>query len=127
MGDSGSLFLGFYTFYLISNKHHHFLPIIFYLIIFSYYPLIDTSYAFFRRIVKKKNPFTGDKEHIHHKLQVKFNNINANILINGILLLNLVIFITYLKEFNLTNLAISIIIIVVEFLGLVYVGKSKRL
>ncbi|MCD6577920.1 undecaprenyl/decaprenyl-phosphate alpha-N-acetylglucosaminyl 1-phosphate transferase [bacterium] len=126
MGDSGSLFLGFYTFYLISNNNSGTLPIVFYLIIFSYYPLIDTSYAFLRRMLKKKNPFKGDRDHIHHRLQRRFGNINTNLLIEAFLIANIVIFVTLFQKYNLTNLEISIIMIILEFLGLIYAGQNTR-
>lgn len=70
MGDTGALFVGFAlgvisldAFSKISFEKG-FIPIIF---IFAL-PLADTAYAFLRRILKGKNPFSPDREHFHHKL-----------------------------------------------------------
>ena len=37
------------------------------------YPGIDLIRLFFFRLIRKKNPFKGDRDHIHHILQSKFN------------------------------------------------------
>ena len=31
-------------------------------------PIFDTAFAFIRRIVHKKSPFSADKGHVHHRL-----------------------------------------------------------
>ncbi|MBU1086397.1 MAG: undecaprenyl/decaprenyl-phosphate alpha-N-acetylglucosaminyl 1-phosphate transferase [Candidatus Omnitrophica bacterium] len=70
MGDTGSLFLGF-TLATISVLAHHkantavmlLVPIVGLGI-----PIFDTSMAFFRRIMEKRNPFDADDKHIHHFL-----------------------------------------------------------
>ena len=70
MGDTGALFVGFAlgvisldAFSKISFEKG-FIPIA---LIFAL-PLADTAYAFLRRILKGKNPFSPDREHFHHKL-----------------------------------------------------------
>ena len=70
MGDTGALFLG-YTMAVLSVegvfKLSTVISFIVPLVIFAL-PLFDTTFAFFRRIVKGKNPFHGDRGHLHHKL-----------------------------------------------------------
>jgi len=70
MGDTGALFLG-YTMAILSVegvfKLSTVISFIVPLVIFAF-PLFDTTFAFFRRIVKGKNPFHGDRGHLHHKL-----------------------------------------------------------
>lgn len=70
IGDSGALFLG-YTLAVLSIeglfKFHAVLSFVTPLLIFGF-PLFDTVFAFFRRIANGKNPFEGDKRHIHHRL-----------------------------------------------------------
>lgn len=75
MGDTGSMVIGFLLAYqamgflnvefnpnfLIKNTKAP----IFVLALFSF-PLIDTCRVFILRALKKKNPFTADKNHIHH-------------------------------------------------------------
>lgn len=72
MGDTGSLMIGFF-FATISIEFMRLSADVFGLIIplaLLFIPLFDTSCAFFRRILRLKNPFQADSEHIHHKLLV---------------------------------------------------------
>ncbi len=70
MGDTGALFLG-YTLALLSIgglfKLHTVVSFMIPLSIFGL-PLFDTAFAFIRRILTGKNPFKGDRGHIHHRL-----------------------------------------------------------
>ena len=76
LGDTGSNFLG-YTLSIISilgmAKTYTAIVIIAPLIVFAI-PLLDTSLAIIRRIVKTKSlkgVFKADKEHLHHKIMKK--------------------------------------------------------
>ena len=70
MGDTGALFLGF-ALSIISVqgmfKLHTVLSFIVPLALFAL-PLIDTSSAFFRRLIHGESPFSPDRKHLHHKL-----------------------------------------------------------
>jgi cytochrome b561 len=77
MGDSGSTFIGmllsiFILHFinngssLITNANHLNLKISFGIISV---PLLDMFRVMFTRIFKGNNPFSGDRNHIHHKLQ----------------------------------------------------------
>lgn len=70
MGDTGALFLG-YTLSVLSVqglfKFHTVVSFMIPLSIFGL-PLFDTAFAFIRRILRGKNPFSADRGHIHHKL-----------------------------------------------------------
>lgn len=70
MGDTGAMFLG-YTMAVISVggmfKLHTAFSVIIPLIIFAL-PLGDTLFAFVRRLVAGKSPFTADRGHLHHRL-----------------------------------------------------------
>ncbi len=76
MGDSGSLTIGFFLAILsIKSSAKAAFGITFIVpIIILFIPIFDTLLAFSRRILKKKNPFSADKEHIHHKLMEKGYN-----------------------------------------------------
>jgi UDP-GlcNAc:undecaprenyl-phosphate/decaprenyl-phosphate GlcNAc-1-phosphate transferase len=70
MGDSGSLFLGFSLAALsimgslkLAAAFSMLVPIMILLI-----PLFDTSFAIFRRFIRRKPIFEGDKRHFHHRL-----------------------------------------------------------
>ena len=70
IGDTGALFLG-YTLSVLSIeglfKTHTVLSFMIPLSIFGL-PLFDTAFAIIRRIIHGKNPFSGDRGHIHHRL-----------------------------------------------------------
>ncbi len=70
MGDTGALFLG-YTMAVISVsgvfKVHTVISFAIPMAIFAL-PLFDTTFAFLRRIVHRRSPFSPDRGHIHHKL-----------------------------------------------------------
>ncbi len=65
MGDTGSYLLGFIISYgFLRNSHLPFEAIL--LVLF--FPFVDTTLTFIRRVVKGKNIFLRDEEHIHHKI-----------------------------------------------------------
>ncbi|MCI8388296.1 MAG: undecaprenyl/decaprenyl-phosphate alpha-N-acetylglucosaminyl 1-phosphate transferase [Clostridiales bacterium] len=70
MGDTGALFLG-YTMAVISVsgifKIHTVISFVIPLSIFGL-PLCDTAFAFLRRILHGKSPFSADRGHLHHRL-----------------------------------------------------------
>jgi len=70
MGDSGSLFLGFFlaTLSLKASTKASFGISFVVPIIVLFVPIFDTFLSFFRRAVRGKNPLEHDLEHIHHKL-----------------------------------------------------------
>ena len=69
MGDSGSLFCGFMLAALAVTGALKTKVVVMLLPFFVLcVPLMDISYAVLRRILKGKNPFLPDAEHIHHQL-----------------------------------------------------------
>jgi len=70
MGDTGSLFLGFFlasmALNIFDSGHGHvnlLLPIIILAV-----PIGDTIVAFLRRLIRGRHPFKPDKDHLHHRL-----------------------------------------------------------
>lgn len=70
MGNSGSMFLGFVlsAIAIASFQKSKTIITLFIPIIALGIPIIDTSLAVVRRLVKKRRVFQPDKEHIHHQL-----------------------------------------------------------
>ena len=70
MGDTGALFLG-YTLSVISVvgvfKMTAAVSFLIPIIVFGY-PLFDTVFAFFRRILHGRSPFSADRGHLHHRI-----------------------------------------------------------
>ena len=75
LGDSGSLFLSFifsYFFTVYHNKFNAFYDDDIFLIMIL--PGLDMVRLFIQRLISKKNPLYGDRQHIHHLISKKFNN-----------------------------------------------------
>jgi UDP-GlcNAc:undecaprenyl-phosphate GlcNAc-1-phosphate transferase len=73
MGDTGSLFLGFFLATLsLRIVHYHTgsgTPVSLLAVgVALAVPVVDTSVAFFRRLRKGMHPLKPDKEHIHHRI-----------------------------------------------------------
>ena len=70
MGDTGSMFLGFTLSTISVIGVFKTDAIIAYWVPFIAFavPLFDTAFAFIRRILQGKSPFSADRGHIHHKL-----------------------------------------------------------
>lgn len=72
LGDTGSLPLGLLVALITllplnqgyTDEIYYLIPVITLLI-----PIMDTTFAFFRRIIKGINPFTKDANHFHHRLE----------------------------------------------------------
>ena len=43
------------------------------IVLMMFYPVIDLARLFFIRLINDKNPFSGDKDHIHHILLKLFS------------------------------------------------------
>ena len=70
MGDTGALFLG-YMLSILSIigvfKTTAVVSFLIPIIIFGY-PLFDTTFAFARRILQGRSPFSADRGHLHHRI-----------------------------------------------------------
>ena len=72
LGDTGSLPLGLLVSLITllplnqgyTDEIYYLIPVITLLI-----PIMDTTFAFFRRVLKGINPFTKDASHFHHRLE----------------------------------------------------------
>ena len=72
LGDSGSMFLGFFIAWLLIYFSHpdinYFHPVL--CIWVASLPIFDLMSVFLRRVYKKTNPFKPDRRHIHHLLML---------------------------------------------------------
>jgi len=72
MGDSGSNFLGFLlSLIVLKNFTDSEGTWLIGMGVFLGYPVLDTFYAFIRRLLQRKNPFEADQQHFHHQLLTK--------------------------------------------------------
>ena len=74
MGDTGSLFLGFVlaTCGIEGSGHGQPLMAAIVVVFAIGFPILDTSLAFTRRILRGGSPFAPDRDHIHHRLIDRF-------------------------------------------------------
>ena len=72
MGDSGSYLLGggISVFSIMSVSQYDW-PTIFGISFILGMPVIDFVFVFFRRIIKKKSPFSGDRSHLYDLMKIK--------------------------------------------------------
>jgi len=70
MGDTGSTFLGFVLGTLSVQGLFKYYAVISFVVPFIILglPILDTTVAFTRRILRGQSPMTADRSHIHHKL-----------------------------------------------------------
>ncbi len=91
-GDSGSLLISFLISVIIIFNHNSgniFAEEIFILMAL---PGLDMFRLFIIRIIKKKNPFTGDRNHLHHLLLNRYSNLTTVLLYNTYFIISLVFF-----------------------------------
>ncbi len=95
MGDSGSLFLGCLIGLLIIHNYNNYLTTINFqvenIFIMLMLPGIDMFRVFFQRMLRKKNPFSADRTHLHHLLFDKILKLNTVLTIYLILFLSPII------------------------------------
>lgn len=71
LGDTGSLSIGFLASLItLAPVSQGFTDRIYYVIpvVALLYPILDTAFSFFRRVLEGKSPFQKDQEHFHHRL-----------------------------------------------------------
>ena len=123
LGDSGNYFISALFASLIINQNNitnnFFAEEIFILFML---PGIDMLRLFILRIINKKNPFKGDRQHLHHYLKNKFRNNNLVLMSYVILFISPIIFlVTKLMD----NLLIIIFFISIYLISLAKLIKNK--
>ncbi len=93
LGNSGSYFLGFIISIIlikINQANPNKLTSEEILIILSL-PCFELFRLFTERIIRQKNPFSGDRNHIHHLLNKKFTPALTSLITNGFIFIPLMI------------------------------------
>lgn len=80
-------------------------------------PLFDLIRLFFVRLMQKRNPFSADRNHIHHLLTLKGYSANKTVLILGLVEISLIILSLVLKDIR-SYLLMIILILVYTFIHL---------
>ncbi len=121
LGDNGSLLLGFLiSCIFIFNYNNSIISYADTIFIFMMLPGIELIRLAVSRILKKKNPFSADNNHIHHILLRKFK-YNTVISINFVAILVPVVVNFYSP---ISSLIIIIVFTIIYFLSIYLVSKD---
>ena len=74
LGNNGSLFFGFFISYFTIKFHNYNYIKSDEVFLLMMIPGMDMFRLFLMRIIKGKNPFKGDRNHIHHLISKRFNH-----------------------------------------------------
>lgn len=134
MGDTGSMVIGFIlTFMAIrflyisetSNLGLKTGPVI--LLFIFVIPILDTLYVFTIRVLRKRNPFSPDKNHLHHQfLKLGFNHLQTSIIL---VLINIFFIIVgyYFRNIEINQLFLIFVVLSTSFvLSLRYIVILKN-
>jgi UDP-GlcNAc:undecaprenyl-phosphate GlcNAc-1-phosphate transferase len=109
LGDNGTLSIGFFLSYIfIKSYNSNLIPNVDIIFLIMSVPGLDMLRLFFQRILKKKNPFKPDSNHLHHLILFRFPKKNIASLVMIFVLIS-----PYLLTF--TQLPYSLIISIVFF------------
>ena len=123
LGDSGSLSLSFiisYIFIILYNSNY--IKFADDVVIFMIIPGIDLIRLFIFRLLKKRNPLSSDRNHLHHYLISKYSYK-----ISLFIILILLILPIFLKYSGLENIFIFIISIISYFIVLLFAKNLKNI
>ena len=121
LGDNGSLLIAFLIGYIFIKLYNND-KIIFVDEVFIYMmiPGLDLIRLVFKRIVNKKNPLRGDRNHLHHLISSKFSLFKSTIIVQFLIFTP--IFLLYL---NIKQIII-ILITICCYILLIYKVKKLR-
>ena len=102
LGDSGTHLLAFIISYVIIKSHNieqSFSPEEIFIILSL--PGLDMFRLFLLRIIKGKNPFKSDRNHIHHLVLRKMSLINTFLLIQFVIIINILFYYYFQNKLNI--------------------------
>lgn len=130
MGDTGSTFLGFMLATMSIQGMFKVYAIISFAVPFLILglPIFDTAFAFTRRILAGRSPFSADRGHVHHRLiDMGFNQKQtvAILYIISTILGLLAVVLTTSGEFRAIVMA-AVVLITIVIGGIVYLSAERR-
>ena len=130
MGDTGSTFLGFMLATMSIQGMFKVYAIISFAVPFLILglPIFDTAFAFTRRILSGRSPFSADRGHVHHRLiDMGFNQKQtvAILYIISTILGLLAVVLTTSGEFR-AIVMVAVVLITIVIGGMVYLSAERR-
>lgn len=108
LGDSGTLFISYLIAMIVISEHNNMKNLfISEIILLMILPGIDMLRLFVKRILNKKSPFIGDRNHIHHLLFDKFGLLKTNLILISMTTFPL-IFLNFFNEYFVFILLVTI-------------------
>ena len=108
LGDSGTLFISYLIAMIVISEHNNMKNLfISEIILLMILPGIDMLRLFVKRILNKKSPFIGDRNHIHHLLFDKFGLLKTNLILISLTTFPL-IFLNFFNEYFVFILLVTI-------------------
>jgi len=127
MGDSGSMFIGYIlaVLSLRSQSKAHAVVSILVPIIAMGLPILDTTLAFMRRLLRHQSIFAADKQHIHHfLLSLGFNQRKTVLIMYSISIIFTILSMLMIFKKSLdTNIDTFLIVIVFAIIVFVIIKK----
>lgn len=127
MGDTGALFLGYCLSVLSILGCFKLDAIVSFAVPFLIFalPLMDTAFAFTRRILTGKSPFSADRGHVHHRLIDKgFDQRHSVLLLYAVSGISGIAAILFSLDKFVGGLIMFAVAIVILILNLVFGGKE---
>ena len=130
MGDTGSTFLGFMLATMSIQGMFKVYAIISFAVPFLILglPIFDTAFAFTRRILSGRSPFSADRGHVHHRLiDMGFNQKQtvAILYIISTILGLLAVVLTTSGEFR-AIVMVAVVLITIVIGSIVYLSAERR-
>ena len=124
LGDSGTQVLAFVISYVLIKSHNlnqEFTPEEIFVILSL--PGLDMFRLFLVRIFYGKNPFSPDRNHIHHLIEKKFKKFKTFVIIQFCMLINIILF--YVIENKLNVLILTILTYLLLYI--IFSEKGKKI
>ena len=130
MGDSGSMFIGYIlaVLSLRSQSKAHAVVSILVPIIAMGVPILDTTLAFMRRMLRHQSIFAADKQHIHHfLLSLGFNQRKTVLILYAISVLFTILSMVMIFNKNIDTFLIVIIFAIIVFVIIKKLGYVEMI
>lgn len=129
MGDTGAMFLGYSLaiisiqgFFKVNALMSFWIPFLVFAL-----PICDTSFAFIRRILHGKSPFSPDRGHIHHKLiDMGFTQKQSVMILYSICGMLGVSAVLFAKDKPASGITILLIALFIYLCNWVFVNKNAE-
>ena len=124
LGDSGIYLLSSIASFILINEYNVFKTILYAdeIFVLMMVPGVDMIRLVIFRVLKRKNPFKGDRNHLHHLLTKKLTIIQTNLLVISMVFLP--IFFYKVLSINLVNIIFSFLLFYIVLISILIKIRS---